>query len=175
MKRTQILLESKRQFNELGVANVTIRMLAKSLKMSSGNLNYHFKKRKNILEALFEEIQSFENEFIDAISNQKITAGKYKKVSLVYMEKMADYRFAWLDHVQLGRESEKIKKLQKTLFQNRVKSLDKASASYLTQWLYSCSIGNQRFSYRTVLACHKELIAYRDIYMSKKIKKQVAS
>ena len=165
MKKTQILLESKKQFNELGVANVTIRMVAKSLKMSSGNLNYHFKKRKNILEALFEEIESFENEFIDAISNQKITTGKYKKASLAYMEKMADYRFAWLDHVQLGRESDKIKKLQKTLFQNRIKSLDKVSASYLTQWLYSCSIGHQRFSQRTVLACHKEFIASRDIYM----------
>lgn len=170
MKKTQILLESKKQFNELGVANVTIRMVAKSLKMSSGNLNYHFKKRKNILEALFEEIESFENDFIDTISNQKITVGKYKKASLVYMEKMADYRFAWLDHVQLGRESDKIKKLQKTLFQNRVKALDKVSASYLTQWLYSCSIGNQRFSKRTVLACHKELIASRNIYMPIKVK-----
>lgn len=162
MKKTQILVESKKQFNELGVANVTIRMVAKSLNMSSGNLNYHFKKRQNILEALFEEIESFENEFIDAISDEEITTGKYKKVSLVYMEKMADYRFAWLDHVQLGRESDKIKKLQKSLFQNRIKSLNKSSASYLTQWLYSCSIGNQRFSKRTVLACHKEFVAFRN-------------
>tara|TARA_B110000211_G_C14062701_1_gene546323 strand:- start:355 stop:843 length:489 start_codon:yes stop_codon:yes gene_type:complete len=161
MKKTQILLESKKQFNELGVANVTIRMVAKSLNMSSGNLNYHFKKRKNILEALFDEIEFFENEFIEAVSNEGITAGKYKKVSLAYMEKMADYRFAWLDHVQLGRESDKIRKLQKALFQNRVKSLDKLSASYLTQWLYSCSIGNQRFSKRTVLACHKEFVEFK--------------
>jgi AcrR family transcriptional regulator len=162
MKKTQILVESKKQFNELGVANVTIRMVAKSLKMSSGNLNYHFKKRKNILEALFEEIETFENEFIDAVSDKKITVGKYKKVSLAYMEKMADYRFAWLDHVQLGRESDKIKKLQKTLFQNRVRSLDRLSASYLTQWLYSCSIGSQRFSQRTVMACHKEFIEFKE-------------
>lgn len=158
MKKTQILSESKRQFNQLGVANVTIRMVAKSMGMSSGNLNYHFKKRKDILEALFEEIQAFENEFIEAVSDENISDGRYKKVSLLYMDKMADYRFAWLDHVQLARESDKIKKLQKKLFKNRIKLLNKPSAAYLTQWLYSCSIGNQRFSKRTVLACHKEFV-----------------
>jgi len=160
MKKTQILSESKKQFNELGVANVTIRMVAKSIKMSSGNLNYHFKKRKDILEGLFEEIQAFENDFIEAVSDENISVGRYKKVSLIYMEKMADYRFAWLDHVQLARESDKIKKLQKALFKNRIKLLNKPSASYLTQWLYSCSVGSQRFSKRTVLSCHKEFIKY---------------
>lgn len=160
MKKTQILDESKKQFNELGVANVTIRMVAKSMNMSSGNLNYHFKKRKDILEALFEEIEKFENEFIEAISQESITVGRYKKVSLLYMENMANYRFAWLDHVQVGRESDKIKKLQKKLFKSRIKLLNKPSAAYLTQWLYSCSVGNQRFSKRTVLACHKEFISY---------------
>ena len=160
MKKTQILRESKRQFNELGVANVTIRMLAKSMGMSSGNLNYHFKKRKDILENLFEEIETFENDFVEAVSDDNISFGRYKKVSLIYMEKMADYRFAWLDHVQLARESDKIKRLQKKLFKNRISCLNKASASYITQWLYSCSIGNQRFSKRTIFTCHKEFIKF---------------
>lgn len=160
MKKTLILEKSRKLFNERGVANVTIRQIAKELNMSSGNLNYYFKKREDILEALFEEVQSFEGEFIDEVNNKGLTKGRYKKVSLIYMQKMADYRFAWLDHVQLGRESSKIKKTQKTLFKKRIAVLNKPSASYLTQWLYSCSLESNRFSQRTVLAHHKELISF---------------
>lgn len=158
MKKTQILDQSRKLFNERGVANVTIRQIAKELNMSSGNLNYHFKKREDILDALFEEVTLFEKEFIEEVKDTSITKGRYKKVSLVYMQKMAEYRFAWLDHVQIGRESSKIRKLQKVLFQNRVKALNKPSASYITQWIYSCSLEGNRFSQRTVLARHKELI-----------------
>lgn len=160
MKKTLILDQSRKLFNERGVANVTIRQIAKELNMSSGNLNYHFKKREDILEALFEEVNSFEGEFVEELKNPTITKGRYKKVSLAYMQQMAEYRFAWLDHVQLGRESTKIRKLQKVLFKNRVSVLNKPSASYLTQWIYSCSLEGNRFSQRTVLARHKELVEF---------------
>ena len=49
--RKNILNASKVLFNELGYSQVTIRMIALQLNMSSGNLNYHFKKRENIVKS----------------------------------------------------------------------------------------------------------------------------
>ena len=44
--KQKILDVSKGLFNAKGFSNVTIRMIAQELNMSSGNLNYHLKKER---------------------------------------------------------------------------------------------------------------------------------
>ena len=59
-KKKKLILEAARTlFNERGYSQVTIRMIALELNMSSGNLNYHFKKREDIFETLYFEICRF--------------------------------------------------------------------------------------------------------------------
>ena len=49
-RKKEIVEVARTLFNAKGYSNVTIRMIAMELGMSSGNLNYHFKKKEAILE-----------------------------------------------------------------------------------------------------------------------------
>ena len=70
VKKKKLILEAARTlFNERGYSQVTIRMIAVKLNMSSGNLNYHYKKREDIFEALYFEMVSEFDERIKYLPN----------------------------------------------------------------------------------------------------------
>ncbi|WP_040278231.1 TetR/AcrR family transcriptional regulator [Psychroserpens damuponensis] len=99
MKSTKdkILYNSRRLFNEQSYSSVTIRMIAKSLKMSSGNLNYHFKKREEILEALyFEMTEEFDYRLL-SFPAMEVSINQIKIEIKLTMKRMIDYQFFWTD------------------------------------------------------------------------------
>jgi AcrR family transcriptional regulator len=53
-------------------------MIALKLEMSSGNLNYHFKKREEILEALYFQMVKDFDERISKLSEIEISFGQIK-------------------------------------------------------------------------------------------------
>lgn len=53
--RDAILQTSQKLFNERGVYNVTLRQIATEIQMSQGNLNYHFRKKEDIIKELFNQ------------------------------------------------------------------------------------------------------------------------
>jgi AcrR family transcriptional regulator len=106
--KQKILEVAKDLFNEHGYGQVTIRMIALKLEMSSGNLNYHFKKRDEILEALyFQMVQDFD-ERIDKLSEIEISFGQIKNDIRLSMERMVDYRFVWTDLYNLLKSNDRI-------------------------------------------------------------------
>src|SRR3990167_2717606 len=61
--RDKILQTALQLFNQWGVPNVTLRRIAAEMGISQGNLNYYFKKREDIIEALFGQLMvTFEEE-----------------------------------------------------------------------------------------------------------------
>lgn len=54
--KTRILDAALALFNEQGTANVTTNHIAEALKMSPGNLYYHFRNKAEIVRALFARI-----------------------------------------------------------------------------------------------------------------------
>ncbi|MDF1695305.1 MAG: TetR/AcrR family transcriptional regulator [Saprospiraceae bacterium] len=116
MKKTkQSILDSARKlFNQSGYSRVTIRMIAQELNMSSGNLNYHFKKREDILEALYFEMVETFDERVKSLGQQDITLAHMKSQITSSMERMLDYQFFWTDLYFLLQSSESIQ----THFQN---------------------------------------------------------
>ena len=68
MKNTKdrILDTSLELFNSLGLSKVTLRTIANKMGISQGNLNYHFKKREEIIETLyFQLVQNIDNSMLD--------------------------------------------------------------------------------------------------------------
>ena len=61
--KDKILKTSVRLFNENGLTNVSLRSIADDMKISVGNLQYHFKKREEIINALYFQMV----EDIDAV------------------------------------------------------------------------------------------------------------
>lgn len=111
MKKTkQSILDTARQlFNKSGYSRVTIRMIAQELNMSSGNLNYHFKKREDILEALYFEMVEMFDKRVEDLGKQEISLEHMHKEITVSMERMLDYRFFWSDLYYLLQSSASIR------------------------------------------------------------------
>ena len=82
--RTRILAACRQLFNERGPSNVTTAEIAATLGINEGNLYYHFQRKEQILEALFEE---FENSLRDV-------AGAYKTYG-DDLKRYPDYLAGW--------------------------------------------------------------------------------
>jgi len=79
--------------NEKGISTVSQRTIAEHLKISPGNLTYHFKKRSDIIEALYFELVSKMDETIANVSgSESLLRGLYD-MTRITMEQFYEYRF----------------------------------------------------------------------------------
>ena len=101
--------EARTLFNQMGIASVTIRKIALSMGISTGNLTYHFKRREDIVERLYFEMVEVFDRPIDNLESLEFTVEKLYHTSLMNFKRMVDYRFIWVDLHQTLRESNKIK------------------------------------------------------------------
>jgi AcrR family transcriptional regulator len=107
--KNKILEASRLLFNQKSFSSVTIRMIAESLKMSSGNLNYHFKKREEILESLYFEMASeFDQRLLD-FPEMEFSMNQLKIEIKLTMRKMIEYQFFWTDLYNIVNLNENIK------------------------------------------------------------------
>ena len=60
--RERIIALAQTRFNELGYGNVTTAALAAELGISEGNLWYHFKTKRDLLEVISAEFVLYLNE-----------------------------------------------------------------------------------------------------------------
>ncbi len=124
MKNTKqdILVSALLLFNEKGFSNVTIRMIAKETGISSGNLNYHFRTKNEILEKLYfnmtnildarlERVQSKDYSLLTLISGMK------ESMTIMYQ-----YRFIWSDIYYLFNQNEKIQNHYRNSIKNELSS-----------------------------------------------------
>ncbi len=111
MKKTKgkILDTSLELFNTFGLSRVTLRTIAKEMGISQGNLNYHFKKRNDIIETLyFQLVQNIDHSMTN-IQQSKNVLQLLVSISQTIMSNFYEYRFFLLDFVQIMRENKKIK------------------------------------------------------------------
>jgi len=123
--KERILKTALKLFNDYGLSKVTLRTIANEMGISQGNLNYHFKKREFIIEALyFQLVQNIDN----GMAKNKATEVGLRILfnsSTLIMKNFYEYRFFMLDFVQIIRENKQIKKhyvaltiLRETQFKN---------------------------------------------------------
>lgn len=107
--REKIVKEALFLFNRDGLAKVTLRTIAHSLNISQGNLNYHFKKREDIIETLYHQLVQRIDEAIVEIEIRELNLKTLIDISTVIMNSFYDYRFFFLDFVQIMRGHKSIK------------------------------------------------------------------
>lgn len=123
MKQTKqrILAAALELFNEQGVADTTLRNIARRLEMSQGNLNYHFRLKEDIVEALYFELAAKMDEGMQQVGESTSLLGllfdSYRRV----MEGMYEYRFLLRDFYKVMREQEVIRQHYRQLQAKREK------------------------------------------------------
>lgn len=112
MKKTKevILDTSLELFNSLGLSQVTLRTIAKKMGISQGNLNYHFKKRDDIIEGLYFQLVKNIDSSMSSMQESKNPFQLLVSISETIMFNFHEYRFFLLDFTQIMRENKKIKK-----------------------------------------------------------------
>lgn len=107
--KQRILDTALKLFNSVGLAKVTLRTIASEMNISQGNLNYHFKKREDIIETLyFNLVKNLDTVFVLKKETKNVFEILFD-VSEKVMSAFYDYRFIFLDFVQIMRENETIK------------------------------------------------------------------
>ena len=113
--KSKILATALALFNEFGLAKVTLRNIAQKMGISQGNLCYHFKKREDILEALYHQLVDLMNAVVHQAGMSLPTLNSFFQTSKKMMQHFYDYRFFMLDFVQIVRENESIHQHYKSL------------------------------------------------------------
>ncbi|MGB0886904.1 MAG: TetR/AcrR family transcriptional regulator [Vicingaceae bacterium] len=106
--KEKILNKSKELFNKYGVANVSIREIARELGISHSNLIYHFKDKNVVLIALHKEILE------SAISLNIGTDCKISSLESLFISTLdgfkvlLEYRFFMIDFNHILRENKEL-------------------------------------------------------------------
>lgn len=194
--KDKILNASKELFNELGVADTKLRTIANRLGISQGNLNYHYKKRDDILETLYFEMVSVFDKRLKDTADQEISLELLYNESKSSMERMFEYRFIWINLHQIMRKNIKIKnhflKAQKGrldgclyVFNELVNISVMKNESYVGEynhlvkrlinfsdfWICSASIYQKSLSIRVISENHDSYMAIFYPYLTRKGKR----
>jgi AcrR family transcriptional regulator len=119
--RVRILAAALDLFNEHGMVNVSLRQIAQALKISQGNLNYHFKLKEDIIEALYFQLVSEMDDQMKELESEGNELSSLYQISLKTMEKMYEYKFILIDFIHLMKENKNIKSHYTGLMQVRNK------------------------------------------------------
>ena len=105
--KQKILLKSLALFNTNGISNTSLRTIADEVGISVGNLQYHFKKREDIIEALyFQLVEKMDSIFLIATDD---LLKSFLNISTAIISNLYEYHFFLLDFVIITRKNQKIK------------------------------------------------------------------
>ncbi len=105
--KQKILSKSLKLFNEFGVSNISLRDISEEAGISVGNLQYHLKKREDIIESLYFQIVE-KIDRIYAIQNEDLLKSLLN-ISNEIIKILYEYRFFSLDFITITRNNQKIK------------------------------------------------------------------
>ncbi|MDF1765074.1 MAG: TetR/AcrR family transcriptional regulator [Gammaproteobacteria bacterium] len=104
--RERIIELAQKRFNELGYGNVTTAALAAELGISEGNLWYHFKTKRDLLEAISEQFfVSINERFTLRPSKSRDVIDDYIALMAAHEWELLHYRFLYRDQSDYGQHS----------------------------------------------------------------------
>ena len=119
-------------FNDKGVDQVSSLEISQALKISYGNLTYHYKKKDDIVLALYSQMQQELNTAINRLVQCIFEETFYLKLVNEIFEIIWDYRFIYLNINSLMNQFEFIAESEKSYSSTRIKILNRAK-KYLIQ------------------------------------------
>lgn len=119
-------------FTEKGVDQVSSLEISQSLNISYGNLTYHYKKKDDIVLALYAQMQQSLNTSINRLVQCIFEETFYPKLVNEIFDVIWNYRFIYLNINSLMNQFEFICESEKSYYATRIKILNRAK-KYLIQ------------------------------------------
>lgn len=107
-RRAQILATARRLYNERGYGAVTTAALAEACAIAEGNLWYHFKTRRALLEAIAAQFASAVERRLALRPAARDPVGDYAALVGCIMAELRDFRFLYRDQHAYGDHVEPI-------------------------------------------------------------------
>lgn len=100
--KEKIKTKATELFNNKGFKNVTLREVAKELDISYGNVTYHFKTKKDLIESLYEDMLVETKQILQTFDMRYLLKGMLDAPKLTFQISMK-YLFFYVDFVEVKR------------------------------------------------------------------------
>lgn len=117
--KEKILQTALELFNKEGISNITLRNIATAMNISQGNLNYHYKKREDIVFALYKKVVHIFDETYTKMKQPEASLDLLFQSSAFIYKTFEEYKFLMLDFVEIMRQYPSIKEHHQRLHQIR--------------------------------------------------------
>lgn len=105
--RQRIIDAAKRMFNEQRFGNVTVAALANEVGIAEGNLWYHFKNKRVLLEALNEQFILMAEKRMEILPTKHGNVlGEFAFLLLECAHEIREYRFLYRDQADYGEHTD---------------------------------------------------------------------
>lgn len=112
--KQKIINQAIASFNVAGIKNVTNRDLAKSLGISSGNLDYHFKNKEELLKAIYQKMREEITINYEEKNNSTNPFINFNELLLSLESFQIKYSFFNLDVLEISRNFPEVNTLLKS-------------------------------------------------------------
>jgi AcrR family transcriptional regulator len=129
--KEKILFVALQLFNKKGLAQVSIRDIAAELKISDGNLRYHFRTKDALVEALFNQLADDIGRELLTGTQQQLTMGLMKSLLGYLMKNFYTYRFLLQDLNSILNTHPKTNKKFNKITEERLLLMEQLIAGYV--------------------------------------------
>ena len=159
--KERILKAALKLFNKYGINRITVRHIAKELKMSHGNLCYHFPNTNTIIAALYENLVEQFNVILDSLEPNEnafeaLTQSMYKIFDLVNK-----YKFLFLHFVEIGRRIPSIKRRHFELIEMRKIQIRQFTKIFQNEGYYRKDLPDSQYEWLIT-----QIFIYGDFWLS---------
>ena len=123
--RERILQTALRLFNQRGLHLVGVREIARELSISPGNLQYHFKRKDDLVAALIEAMHADTTRAMGALRLEEVSFPALFELALERMRAHLRYRGVLLSYPELVARSPDLRKLERQLMPKRRARFDR--------------------------------------------------
>ncbi len=117
--KEKILETALKLFNENGVENTSAKNIAADMKISDGNLRYHFRTKEEIVYSLYLQLVEIFNQRLAQYEATPTTLKETYQTLLFVFTKLYEYKFLMIDFVAIMRKYPKIRQHYQALYQLR--------------------------------------------------------
>ena len=121
--KQRILKAALSNFNKLGYFNVRLQHIADTAEMSVGNMAYHFQHKVELFNILYKDWRK-QHEFLLADIHLAPIFENFDSFLQETHELQQQYRFLYLDQLELVRMAPEVKAGYQEYFQNKEEQLD---------------------------------------------------